>query len=49
MAETKLATRILNKYDSYTAWFNANPILKKGEISVCEVPVETDQDNACGG
>ena len=45
MAETKLATRILNKYDSYTAWFNANPILKKGEISVCEVPVETDQDN----
>ena len=46
MAETKLATRILNKYDSYTAWFNANPILKKGEISVCEVPVETDQDNA---
>ena len=46
MAETKLATRILNKYDSYTAWFNANPILKKGEISICEVPVETDKDNA---
>lgn len=45
MAEKTLATRILNKYDSYTAWFNANPILKKGEISICEVPVETDQDN----
>lgn len=38
MANTILQTRIQLKYDTYTNWQTNNPILKKGEIGIAEVP-----------
>ena len=39
MAEKILNTRIQLKHDTYANWDTKNPILKKGEIGICEVPV----------
>lgn len=39
MAEKILNTRIQLKHDTYANWDTKNPVLKKGEISICEVPV----------
>lgn len=37
MAEKILQTRIQLKYDTYTNWLTANPILKKGEMAVATI------------
>jgi len=37
----KINIRISNKYDSYTAWTENNPVLLKGEIAIVVVPAET--------
>lgn len=39
MAEKILNTRIQLKHDTYANWDTKNPVLKKGEIGICEVPV----------
>ena len=41
MANTILQTRIQLKYDTYTNWQTNNPILRKGELGIAEVPAET--------
>lgn len=42
MAETKtLNTRISLRYDTYSAWTSANPVLLAGEIAVVVIPAET--------
>lgn len=41
MANTVLQTRIQLKYDSYTNWQTNNPVLRKGELGIAEVPAET--------
>lgn len=41
MANTVLQTRIQLKYDTYTNWQTNNPVLRKGELGIAEVPAET--------
>lgn len=41
MANTILQTRIQLKYDTYTNWQTNNPVLRKGELGIAEVPAET--------
>lgn len=37
MAEKKLNTRILLKYDTYTNWTTNNPVLRQGELAVVAI------------
>lgn len=39
MAEKKLTTRILLKYDSYTNWTTNNPVLRQGELAVVAIDI----------
>ena len=39
MAENILNTRIQLKYDTYANWDEKNPVLRRGEVGICEVPV----------
>ena len=39
--EKILNTRIQLKYDTYNNWKTYNPVLKKGELAIVEVPAET--------
>lgn len=41
MANTVLQTRIQLKYDTYINWQTNNPVLRKGELGIAEVPAET--------
>ena len=40
MAEKILNTRIQNRIDTLAHWLDADPILKKGEIAIVEVPAD---------
>ena len=39
--EKILNTRIQLKYDTYNNWKTNNPVLKKGELAIVEIPAET--------
>lgn len=43
MAEKILNTRIQNRIDTLAHWLDADPILKKGEIAIVEVPTVKDE------
>lgn len=44
MAEKKLTTRILLKYDSYTNWKTNNPVLRQGELAVVAIDIADVQN-----
>ena len=43
MAEVKFNTRFQLKYDLYDNWKTNNPVLKKGEVAIVEVPAEAKE------
>ena len=48
MAEKTLNTRIQLKYDTYSNWYDHNPVLKKGEMAIVEVPTNATKKDATG-